>query len=114
MTKADRPLLSDVLDAVAHIRKYVQGQSREDFMTNELVRDAVIRQVQIIGEATRLVSPGLKSRYSQVPWQEIVGLRNRVIHAYGTIMPEIIWEIVENDLEPLRKNIERILADLDG
>lgn len=107
----DRERLLDILDAIRQIEKYaVKGF--EAFSQNELIQVWFLSHLQIIGEATRSLSSGLTDKYSEVPWGEIIGLRNVLVHNYFEIDQEVAWGIVQNDLPPLKKQVETILQDL--
>lgn len=109
----DRERLLDILDAIKQIEKYaVKGF--ETFLQDELIQVWVIHHLQIIGEASRNLSPNLTNNYSGVPWAEIIGLRNVLVHNYFEIDHEVVWGIVQNDLLPLKKQVETILQELRG
>jgi uncharacterized protein len=75
----------------------------------KVVQDGVIRQLEIIGEASRHVSETLRDQHGEIPWPEVISLRNRLIHAYDRVDIRIVWEIVENDLPPLKSCAQRII-----
>ncbi len=82
------------------------------FPQNELIQVWFFRHLQIIGEAARSLSSGLTDKYPEVPWGEIIGMRNILVHNYFEIDLEVVWGIVQNDLPPLKKQVETILHDL--
>ncbi|GBC76475.1 hypothetical protein HRbin07_00677 [bacterium HR07] len=114
MKKDDTVYLRHILDAIAQIELYLQGVSREHFLRTKLLQDGVVRQLEIIGEASRNLSDELRQRHPEVPWSQIISLRNRVIHAYFNVSVEIVWEIAQNDLPVLRSQIKSILTELAG
>jgi uncharacterized protein with HEPN domain len=83
--------------------------SREEFLQNGLLQDGVIRQMEIIGEASRNLSDEFRENHSDVPWSQIIGLRNRIVHAYFEIDFEIAWTIVQNDLPSLKLWVKNFL-----
>jgi uncharacterized protein with HEPN domain len=87
---------------------------RDDFSESELVRDAVVRQLEIIGEAARNVSDDFRQAHAEVPWTEIVGMSNRLLHAYFQVDLAIVWEIVEGDLPLLEDQIDRLILSHGG
>jgi uncharacterized protein with HEPN domain len=103
--KDDNVYVQHILDAIAQIAVYVHNLSAEQFMHNQLVQDGVVRQLEIIGEASRHLSPSFCQQYPDVPWSQIIALRNRITHAYFDINPRIVWEIVHYDLPLLKKQI---------
>ena len=110
MSKSDAVFLNHILDAIRQIEVYTTGLSYRQFSETRLIQDGVIRQLEIIGEASRSLSDGLRSQYPDLPWQEIIGLRNRLIHAYFDINLGIIWDIVQTDIPPLRGRISSLLG----
>ena len=109
MSREARLYLEDIQTSCAKIERYVQGMDREEFIADEVVFDAVIRNLIIIGEAARQVSEETKSRYSDVAWRKIVGLRNIVTHVYFGIDEDIIWDLVQHYVPDLRMRVARIL-----
>jgi uncharacterized protein with HEPN domain len=108
--KNDSDYLRHILDAIIQIKEYVGDSSFEQFEQNRLVQDAVIRQLAIIGEAARLVSSSLKETYPEVPWADIVGMRNILIHNYLEVDIREVWQTIQQDLPILQKQVARILS----
>jgi uncharacterized protein with HEPN domain len=104
--------LEDLLLAMTRISEYIEGFTFYDFKRDYKTADAVIRNFEIIGEAARNISPELKEKYHEVPWDEMYLLRNKVSHEYFGIDYEIIWDIACNYLPENRKQIEIILKTL--
>jgi uncharacterized protein with HEPN domain len=73
------------------------------------VQDGVVRQLEIIGEASRNLSSDLRDQQPEIPWRQIIGLRNRVVHAYFELNLTIIWEVVQNDLPSMKQQIEKLV-----
>ncbi|HEY4690045.1 MAG TPA: DUF86 domain-containing protein [Anaerolineae bacterium] len=112
MKRDDSVYLHHILDAIERISNYVQGISRDEFMHTPLIQDGVVRQLEIVGEASRNLSEDLRQGHSNVPWNQIIGLRNRIIHAYFDINLRVVWEIVQNDLVRLHQQIQAILEEM--
>lgn len=112
MKKNDSFFLGHILDAIQQIREYTLGVSEDQFYTNRLVQDAVFRQMEIIGEACRNISMELRNQHPKIPWHEMMGMRNRLIHAYFNISLEIVWEVVVNELDLLETEINAILKEI--
>ena len=104
--------LQHILDSIARICQYTQGITEGDFHQQYLVQDGVIRQLEIIGEAARHLSADLKEEYHEVPWQDIVGMRSKLIHDYFGVDIEKVWLTVTDDLPPLQVQIISILEAL--
>ncbi len=109
MSREERLYLEDIQASCAKIERYAQGMDFDQFVADEIVFDAVIRNLIIIGEAARQVSEELKTQHSDVAWRKIVGLRNIVTHVYFGIDEDIIWDLVRNYVPDLRIRVVRIL-----
>jgi len=113
MKKDDTVYLQHILDAIEQIQDYLKGVSAGQFLQKRLLQDGVVRRLEIIGEASRNLSDELRQRHPEVPWGQIIGLRNRITHAYFDVDLHIVWEIVQNDLSPLKQQVERIPEEMD-
>jgi len=113
MKKSDLLYLHHIEDAIARIERHLSGMPREEFFRSELVQDAVVRQLEIMGEAAGNVSQETRRMDPEIPWSQIVGMRNRLVHAYFQVDLAIVWEIVEIDLPPLKLQVEDMLRTLD-
>ena len=101
--------LQDILVAIDRIDSYLEGVTREAFETEQMRLDAVIRNLQIIGEAINRIPHSIREEYPQVPWQEIVAFRNRVTHVYFNLDIDIVWNVVRRELPTLKTQIQAIL-----
>ena len=104
--KDDRPYILHILDAIAKIERYTHDMSYESFVANELVQDGVVRELQIIGEAAKLLSDDFKSARSDIPWKKITGTRDKLIHDYFETNVELIFEVVGGDLAQLKAALQ--------
>lgn len=111
--KGDEIYLRHIVDAIEKIDSYV-SVGRETFMHTPHWQDAVIRQLEIIGEATKRLSKKLRSQYDKIPWRRIAGLRDVLIHNYMGVDMTAVWEITQKDLPPLKGEIQVILRDLES
>ena len=109
--RTDRDRVLDALEAIERIERHTSVGEAE-FRQNELVQSWVVRHLQILGEAIRGISPELRAQHADLPWSEIVGMRNILVHDYFDIDQDIVWSVVEHDLPGLRVSLERILAGL--
>ncbi|MDQ1262885.1 MAG: hypothetical protein QG575_2066 [Euryarchaeota archaeon] len=109
MKKDDSVYLHHIIDAFLQIEGYTDGVSYEEFLSNRLLQDGVIRQLEVMGEAARNLSEGLLNEYPKIPWRQMISLRNRMIHAYFNVNLQIIWEIVQDDVPKIKENITNIL-----
>lgn len=105
--------LEDILECMNKIEKYISGLNFEQFDENQLIIDAVIRNLEIIGEASKFITEEIRLKYPSVPWKSMVGLRNILIHEYFGVDEQIIWEIVSKDFKETKPIIESILHEYD-
>ena len=101
-------LLEDVTVSIEKIERYMHGLTMDSFKTDEKTVDAVVRNLEIIGEAVRQIPSEFKEKNSNVPWSQIAGLRNRIVHDYFGLDIEMIWHIVTSDLPELKTKISEI------
>ena len=109
----DGVYLRHMLDAIEKIESYV-AVGRETFLTTSHWHDAVMRQLEIIGEATKRLSQPLRDQYDAIPWRRIAGLRDVLIHDYMGVDLEAVWEITQRQLPDLKKTIQLILHTDEG
>ena len=113
MKPDERIYLRHILDAIAKTESYLQGLGEPDFAGSSLVQDAVIRQLEIIGEAARHVSLTFRRDHPQVPWDDIAGMRDKLIHDYFGVDLGRVWLTAADDLPELKAKVKDILADLE-
>lgn len=111
MTRRTAQYLADMLEAADRVCDYTEGMTFSIFAENEMAVDAVLRNLEVMGEAARHVPPATRSKHPGIPWTSLVGLRNIVIHRYHGVDLENIWQIARTDLPPLRKILNEALAE---
>jgi uncharacterized protein with HEPN domain len=109
MPKRDPDLLvQDMVEAARKIELYTARLDQAAFLRDEKTIDAVVRNLEVIGEAARQLPEDFTKRHSHVPWNKIAGLRNRIVHDYFGLDLEIIWQIIHHDLPPLKAQLEKL------
>lgn len=101
-----------ILKAIEEIESFLQGIDYEGFECSSLLQSAVIRQLEVLGEAANRISPDLQNAHPEVAWPQIVGLRNLLIHQYFGVIPHLIWQIVSTDVPVLKGQMEEIHKEL--
>jgi uncharacterized protein with HEPN domain len=104
--------LEDIQDSIRKIEKYTRGLDFEKFSRDEEKIDAVVRNLSIIGEAVRNVPKEMKAKNPEVAWNEIKGMRNKVVHEYFGIDEEILWKTVQDDLPIFKKQVAKFLKSI--
>ena len=108
-----RDYLNDIIDAAVKIQEFTQGIiSFDEFIKNDMLLSAVIRKFEIIGEAIKKVPIDVREKYNNIPWKNIAGARDRLIHSYDDIDYEILWDTIINDIPQLKSDIEKIIKEL--
>ncbi|MEW5996167.1 MAG: DUF86 domain-containing protein [Candidatus Micrarchaeota archaeon] len=104
----DLVYVDDILGALGRIKRYCKDVKKEEFVENEMLRDAVVRNLEIIGEASSKLSESFRNRHKEIEWRKIIGMRNRIIHAYDIIDYEIVWDVVKADLPQLEAKLRKL------
>mgnify|MGYP001329820347 CR=1 FL=1 len=104
--KSDIIRLRHMLDATQKAIRFTTGKSRSDLVTDEQLSLALVRLVEILGEAAAKVTIDVQQKYSAIPWRQIIGTRNRLIHGYEDVNMDILWQIITHDLPPLVKILQ--------
>jgi len=103
--------LEHMLEAAQEAIRFTQGVSREDLEANRMLALAIIKDIEIVGEAASRIGENTRSTYPEIPWADIVGMRNRLIHAYFDINLDLVWDTVTANLPPLVDQLSRILRE---
>ena len=109
MKKDNCVYLRHILDAITRVEEYTKGTDYKGFLGNSLIQAGVIREIEIVGEATKKLSQDFTARYPAVPWKKIAGMRDKLIHDYLGVDPEAVWYTVERDMPKLKREVKGIL-----
>ena len=112
MNRDIRVYLQDILESIGIIEEYTQELSAEDFFHRRQTQDAVIRRLEIIGEAVKHIPSDIRIEFPAIPWKKIAGMRDFLIHEYFGVNLERVWLVVSRDLPPLKKQIRHLKAEL--
>ena len=113
MIRNELLFIEDILNSIKNIEDFSRGLTKEEFIKDKLRQSAIIRQIEIIGEAVKNISDKTKKKYPNIEWRKIAGSRDILSHAYLGISMERVWNIIEKDLPKLKKEIEKIKIDED-
>jgi len=108
----DKSSLIDILNACESIERYVENKTFNDFDKDEMLQDAVIRKIEILGEASNRISEKTKERFPDLPWDKMRGMRNILIHMYDELDLNIIWDTISKDIPNLQTNLKKILPSI--
>lgn len=101
--------LNDIIEHAVHAENFIQGVDLEEFRSNLEKNFAVTRALEIIGEAANHLAPQFRSRHPHIPWEDIIGMRNIVVHGYFGVDVDVIWRTTQEDVPVLRQQIQQIL-----
>lgn len=108
----DKSSLIDILNACNSIAKFITSKTKENFYSDEILQEAVIRKIEIIGEASNRISNNLKNSYSELPWKKMKAIRNILIHMYDELDLDIIWDTAISDIPDVKLKIEKIIQQI--
>lgn len=108
MNKIINPYIQDIFDSIEKIEDYVEkiNSNKENFLFDEMIQDAVIRRLEVIGEATKKLEKDFKLEYPNIPWKSMAGMRDVLIHDYGDIDIELVWEVISVNIPDLKLQLE--------
>ncbi|HLC91333.1 MAG TPA: DUF86 domain-containing protein [Candidatus Nanoarchaeia archaeon] len=106
----DMVFIEHILSSIRLIKEHTEGYSKQDFTSSRKTQDAVIRNIEIIGEAAKNVSPQFQKSHPELPWKEMIRTRDKLIHGYFGVDLEIVWDVITHELPALEKVIEEIVV----
>ena len=108
MIKGDLAYIDHIIDCIRKINEFSKGLTLTEFKKNELVQDAIIRNIEIIGETSKKISKDTKQTYYEIPWKEIAGMRDKLIHDYLGVDVKVVWKTIKEDIP----NLERLISEI--
>lgn len=108
----DKGRLEDIVQAIDYAIQFAENLSFDEFVNDKCRYFAIVKNVEIVGEASYMLSTEFKENHSELPWKQIVNMRHVLVHGYTNIMPDILWETVQQDLLPLKKQVLKYLEEL--
>jgi len=112
MKRTYRDYILDILTSIQEIEEFVEGMNFEDFVEDRKTVNAVIRSLEVMGEAVKKIPLEIREKYQEIPWKYIAGMRDKLIHEYHGVDLEIVWEVIEKEIPPLKPKFEKILEEL--
>lgn len=103
----------DILDAINHIEKFVGSMNYEEFIRDDKTSTAVVKKIEIIGEAIKNIPKDIRASYSNIPWRDIIGMRNKIAHDYFGIDYEIVWKVIKEKLPALKVQVAQMLKKIE-
>lgn len=113
MKRDYRLYIDDIIEAIDKIEGYIKGYSIDKFSKDNKTIDAVIRNFEIIGEASKHIPETIRKKYSKIPWKEMAGMRNKLIHEYFGIKLDVVWKTVKKRLPELKVLISGVLENMN-
>ncbi len=104
--------LNDILESISDIKAFTAGMTKEAFIKDKKTINAVVRSLEVIGEAANKIPQNVRDNYPETPWMETIVMRNRLIHEYFGVDLDIVWQTIEEDIVPLEKTIKKMIDDL--
>ncbi|MCK5058319.1 MAG: DUF86 domain-containing protein [Candidatus Aminicenantes bacterium] len=104
--------INDILGSIDEIAEFIEGMDYDTFAFDKKTRNAVIRSLEVVGEASAKIPEDTRERYPEIPWKYMTGMRNKLIHEYFGIDLEIVWEVSTNEVPPLKPLLQNVLDDL--
>lgn len=104
--------INDILNSIEEVNEFTADMSYDDFFRDKKTTNAVIRSLEVLGEAARKIPDDLRSKAPNVPWDKMTGMRNKLIHEYFGVDLEIVWAVIKEELPPLSSHLKKLLSEL--
>lgn len=109
----DRERLEHILAAIDRVNRYVSGKTYDDLVSDDMMYYAVVKNIEIIGEASNMLTSRYQSTHPETPWKKVKGMRNYIVHEYFQVDDIVVWDVVTNSLPELREQVKRYLSETD-
>ena len=106
--------MGDMLDFCERVISYTAGMDQATFVGDGLRYDATLRNLSVLGEAATHIPAGIRAAHAEIPWRQIIGTRNRLVHAYLTISNDVVWSIIRDDIPPLISQLRTLLEEAEA
>ncbi len=106
--------VQDILEAIIEVKDFTAGMEPVDFVNDKKTINAVVRSLEIIGEAAKKIPDGMREKYPDIPWKSMAGMRDKLIHEYFGVDLDIVWEVINVELPPIKPLIQQVLEDVDS
>lgn len=111
--RTNKDYLFDIKEAISRITNYIGNMNYEEFLKDEKTQDAIVRNIEIIGEAAKNLTKEFKNKYEKIEWKGIAGMRDKIIHFYFGVNWDIVWKVIKDKLPTLKEKIEIIIKEIE-
>ncbi len=113
MKRTYKDYILDILTSIDEIEEFTEGMDFEEFAVDKKTINAVIRSLEVMGEAVKKIPREIREKYPDIPWKYLAGMRDKLIHEYHGVDLEIVWEVIRTEIPPLRQRFEKVLRELE-
>ncbi len=113
MKRTYKDYILDILTSIDEIEEFTEGMDFEEFAVDKKTINAVIRSLEVMGEAAKKIPREIREKYPDIPWKYLAGMRDKLIHEYHGVDLEIVWEVIRTEIPPLRQRFEKVLRELE-
>lgn len=104
--------IADILNSIKDVEEFTEGMVFETFLTDKKTINAVLRSLEVMGEAAKRIPEELREKYPDIPWKRMAGMRDKLIHEYSSVDLEIVWTVIKEELPPVKPLVEKVFNDM--